>query len=371
MSIKRCPVCNQLKLISTNLIACAECIKSNRNNILDKILKVHMKSRKEFSLPPVIPKDASNSLTCKICGNECRIRENEFGFCGLRTNKNNKLISVFGTARKGLLDWYFDTLPTNCVADWVCEGSKHPGMKNLAVFYRSCSFNCLFCQNWHFKETSLSKSTTQILSAEELSNCIDNKTFCICYFGGDPSTQMPHAIATSRLIQKTHPNIRICFETNGNINRNLLKLVIELCLNSGGCIKFDLKAFNKNLHYALCGTDNTCTLKNFEFVGKYIYNRPEPPLLVASSLIIPGYIDSDEIYKIASFIAKIDTSIPYSLLGFYPHFYLHDLPTTSKSQMLECVEAAKSAGLSRVHVGNIHLLDYIDYDNSPFYQRKT
>jgi len=71
---------------------------------------------------------------------------------------------------------------------------------------------------------------------------------------------------------------------------------------------------------------------------------------------VPGYIDADEVFKIARFIASLDKNIPYSLLGFYPHFHMRDLPTTARQQAHACVEAATAAGLTRVHIGNIHLL---------------
>lgn len=361
--MNQCRVCKKEKLISTNLIVCADCIKENRNNILKEIAKIHQKSRKEFSLEPVVPKSlARDSKVCKICANECSIEEGKSGFCGLRINKAGEIVSLAGTVGKGLLDWYFDTLPTNCVADWVCDGSKHPGMKNLAVFYRSCSFNCLFCQNWHFKETRITQAEDRgTIYARNLASCVDDKTFCICYFGGDPATQMLHALATSRFISKKRKDVRICFETNGSMSKKLLELAVKLSMDSGGCIKFDLKAFNENLHYALCGVSNKTTLKKFEFVAEYIDKRSNLPLLIASTLLVPGYIEADEVYKLANFIASIDKTIPYNLLGFYPHFYLHDLPTTSRKHMQECIEAAKSTGLCRLHMGNIHLLSSLDY----------
>jgi pyruvate formate lyase activating enzyme len=60
--------------------------------------------------------------------------------------------------------------------------------------------------------------------------------------------------------------------------------------------------------------------------------------------------------RIASFIASLNPYIPYSLLAFYPHFYMNDLPTTSRQQAKECLEVAKRAGLKRVRIGNPHLL---------------
>ena len=114
--------------------------------------------------------------------------------------------------------------------------------------------------------------------------------------------------------------------------------------------------FDENLHYALCGISNKRTYENFEYVGDFIDIRKEPPLIIASTLLIPGYITEDEVFKIASFIANIDRTIPYSLLAFYPHFYMNDLPITTRNHAIKALEAAKSAGLTRVHLGNIHLL---------------
>ncbi|MEN3038971.1 MAG: radical SAM protein [Candidatus Kryptonium sp.] len=348
-----CGVCGKKKLVAKSIGACVDCIRENKNGVIEKILEFHGITRDEFDLPRKVP-NLENGIKCKICANECVISEGERGYCGLRVNFNGKILHLAGTSESGLLDWYFDPLPTNCVAEWVCEGSKQLGKKNLAVFYRSCSFNCLFCQNWHFRETNIERAKK--ISAEELANVVDDKTFCVCYFGGDPSTQIIHAIKTSEIILKKSKDIRICWETNGNMNRKFLETAVKLSLESGGCIKFDLKAYDEKLNIALCGVSNCKVFDNFEFVCRFIDKRPEPPLVIASTLVIPGYIDAEEVYKIASFISQINKDIPYSLLAFYPQFYLYDLPITSKKLMNECVEAAISAGLRRIHVGNVHLL---------------
>jgi len=67
-------------------------------------------------------------------------------------------------------------------------------------------------------------------------------------------------------------------------------------------------------------------------------------------------VDEPEVKEIARFISNLDPDIPYSLLAFYPQFYLQDLPTTSRSHALRCKAAAETAGLGNVHIGNVHLL---------------
>jgi len=140
------------------------------------------------------------------------------------------------------------------------------------------------------------------------------------------------------------------------MNQKLLDKMMNLSLKSGGCVKFDLKATNSNIHLALCGVSNSQTLENFAAAAKRIPERPQPPPLIASTLLVPGYIDVQEVGAIASFIAELDPNIPYVLLGFHGDFLMTDLPATSWKQAEDCLAAAKSAGLKCVRIGNIHIL---------------
>jgi len=272
----------------------------------------------------------------------------------LRGNRGGRLHHFAGTARAGILHYYFDPLPTNCVADWVCAGSHRRGSYNLAVFYGGCSFDCLNCQNWHHRE--LVGARHPLVSAAELAAAADEQTFCVCFFGGDPSCQMPHALATARRLAGR--GLRICWETNGNMNPQFLRSAVKLSLASGGTIKFDLKAYSPGIHRALTGADNARTLSNFAAACELAQGAPagrQPPV-IASTLLIPGYIDTREIGAIAGFIAGISPAIPYALLAFHPQFALSDLPATSRGHALAAQQAARAAGLSNVRVGNLHLL---------------
>jgi pyruvate formate lyase activating enzyme len=362
----KCANCGkESKLISEALLVCSDCIREHFYRIDPRIRRVHAESRIEFNLPAEPPNESSGAK-CNLCVNECSIPEGGKGYCGLRRNESGKLRG--GGKDDGNLSWYYDHLPTNCVASRVCAGgskagypkfshSQGPeyGYKNLSVFYQACSFNCLFCQNWHFRRNVYSKRKT---TAEQLADCVDEKTSCICYFGGDPTPQIQHAIAASEMALNKNKGrvLRICWETNGAMNPRLLEKIAELSLKSGGCVKLDLKAFDENLNVALCGVTNKRTLENFEMLSEMAKTRPDPPLLIASTLLVPGYVDSDEVSKIAGFLANLDKDIPYVLLGFHPQFYMTDLPVTSRRHAQECEVAAKKAGLHNVRIGNVHLL---------------
>jgi pyruvate formate lyase activating enzyme len=330
---------------------CGECIRDRPEEALAVAERAHASARQLFGLPERPPR-TEGGVQCGLCVNECVIGEGERGYCGLREVREGRLRHLAGTPARGLLHWYRDPLPTNCVADWVCAGSRQRGMHNLAVFYAACTVDCLFCQNWDFREIDPARSAG--LSATELAGAANARTFCACYFGGDPAAQMGHALAAGRRLAGR--GVAVCWETNGTAHPRLMDQALELSLSSGGCVKFDLKATDEDMHRALTGASNRLTLENFARAAARFDERPEPPPIVASTLLVPGYVGAEEVGRIAGFIAGLNPEIPYALLGFAPNFVFPDLPRTSVHHAEEAEAAARGAGLRRVRVGNRHLL---------------
>jgi pyruvate formate lyase activating enzyme len=361
-----CKICGtRSPLVSKELAVCLNCIRERPQEALPVAQEAHRRSRRCFGLPEEPPKDP-RGVVCNICVNQCRIPEQGTGYCGLRTNRGGKLTGV--TRSEGKLSWYHDPLPTNCVGDWVCPGGTgagYPkyahrsgpevGYRNLAVFFHACSFNCLLCQNWQFKQET---PKPDLIPAARMVSDVDARTSCICYFGGDPAPQLPFSLHASRLAlaESRGRILRICWETNGSMHPGLLDAMLDLALASGGCVKFDLKARDEGLHLALTGVTNRRTLENFQRAGERIAQRPVPPPLIANTLLIPGYIDEEEVRPLAKWIASIHPHIPYSLLAFHPQFCMSDLPLTSSATAHRCLQAARQEGLSNVRLGNVHLL---------------
>lgn len=339
--------------ITTALEWCGACLRERLVEAQARVRAIHTDSRAAFDLP-IQPPRTQGGVRCALCVNECVIGEGERGFCNLRTVRQGKLVHLAGTPARGLLHWYRDPLPTNCVADWVCAGNTQRGAHNLAVFYASCTMNCLFCQNWHYREISPDHHAT--VSASELAAVANAHTFCVCYFGGDPASQMPHALASAKLFAQR--GVRVCWETNGMMHPHLLDAAVDYALCTGGCIKFDLKAYDESLHLALTGVSNQRTLDNFARAARRFGERSQPPLVIASTLLVPGYVDAEQVGQLARFIASFDPRIPYALLAFAPNFYLSDLPCTSARHAQEAETAARAAGLVNVRIGNRHLLDW-------------
>jgi pyruvate formate lyase activating enzyme len=362
-----CSVCGQRWThLGSSLGVCPKCICDRWEESRDLIEVVHRESREAFQLPIRPPQDPEG-ITCNLCFHKCRMTSGQAGYCTIRRGTEESL--RLDGRRRSRVSYYYDPLPTNCVADWVCPGGTgagYPdyshdsgtevGFYNLAVFFEACNLNCLFCQNWSFKQHRNPEPSWR--SIDSMTKAVNGSTSCICFFGGDPAPQIPFALRFCEEARRKRPNqiLRICWETNGSMHPSWLKRMAWMSLESGGCIKMDLKAWNPQIHKALCGFDNRHILENFSRLAEWVPLRPDPPLLVASTLLVPGYVGEEEVSRIASFIARLNPSIPYALLGFAPQFCMEDFPTTSRDQAEACLQAAKRAGLRRVRLGNQHLI---------------
>ncbi len=355
-----CPEHTRTKrLASTVLGYCGSCL-SEKQELVSRALVTHKKLRSENGLVGFVAREGE--IVCGECANHCRLSEGETGFCGLRHAFGSTIVENF--LGRAIVSWYFDPIPTNCTSDWICTVTKKRELRtprerqnNLAVFYGSCNSDCLYCQNSSHKE--LTVAGQPLMTPEELANVVDSQTACVCYFGGDPGCNAEHSVSTSALIREKR-DIPICYETNGNISRKYLDSIANVVLRSRGTLKFDLKALNQNLYRALTGVSNETVLRNFRHLAKLGRTRKHE-FLIASILLVPGYIGVSETERLCQFIAECDVTIPTVLLGFHPHNHMRDLPRTSRNHAYECRKTAVAAGLTNVRIGNIGLLSQEEY----------
>ena len=329
----RCKICNG-ETHTGAIPVCFKCAKKEES--LEYVESLHAGVEK-------IGKTAK--IKCGLCSNKCGLEEGDVGLCGLRGVKNGRMFSLT-SSEKAILHAYEDPLPTNCCNAWFCKASELSGT-NLAVFFYGCNFDCLFCQNWQHKNVEQGKVVTL---DEMIAKAMVERVRCICHFGGSPEPQLPFAIKFSKEVLERR-EVMICWEWNGAARKLALKAA-EVSHESKGTVKFDLKAWNDNLHRILTGRSNKQTLRNFERIWKKY-----PDVVSATTLLVPYYVDEEEVEGIATFLSSLDDSIPYSLLVFHPDYKLADMPITPKEQVLKCYDVAKRH-LKRVNIGNIHLLGW-------------
>lgn len=376
----KCLVCGrEANTISSSLSVCGECLRSlGEVPEPSKVRRARFRSSLGLPVSPPSAGGESGFRQCNICVNECQLRDGDIGFCGLWSNVGGLMKFRLGMD-KALGLWYLDPHPTNCVAGPVCpantsrgypEYTKTPivevGYYNLAVFFGGCSLDCLFCQNYEHKELvseSIRGRNKRFFSIKELiERALSPEVTCVCFFGGDPGPHSPHAIAASREILRKSGNQvkRICWETNGLQNPAIMREMAKLSLESGGIVKIDWKAWSPVIYEALTGINGVKAIDrlkhNVRLISELRSFRREPPLLVVSTLLVPGYVDLREVEGIATYIASVDPDIPYILLAFHPTHLMRDLPTTSYDHAFKALKIARSLGLKEVYIGNEWLL---------------
>ncbi|MGQ9788209.1 MAG: radical SAM protein [Candidatus Hadarchaeaceae archaeon] len=367
----KCELCGLVENhVSETLGVCPICVRERFDEAKPYLAAAHAKIRRRYGLPPEPPRD-SNGVECNDCGNLCKIASGRMGFCGAVENSEGKLVRSFGTPERGLLTWYYDPLPTNCVPADFCAGSGGAGYPkwcrtprgdigyyNLSIFMGSCTYGCVFCQNYSYHDLTVSRSST--ITAAQLAEKVDARVGCACYFGGDPSSQMPFVISSARIMREAAERekriLRVCLETNLSMNRESLEKFAMLSLNSGGGVKADLKCWSSEILYALSGIEHRLAYENFRWLAKQHSRRPEVPFARASTLLVPGYIDEDEIRSLASFIADLDPTIPYSLLAFHPLYHMENMPFTKREDAERFLKICRDEGLLQVRIGNPWLL---------------
>ena len=265
---------------------------------------------------------------------------------------------------------YLDPHVTNCCASYFCPGGTgvgYPrmayrpgpeyGYANLSVFFYGCGFDCLYCQNASHKQLreAASLNIDQFIAIIEKNPRIS----CICHFGGSPEPQLPFTLRVLEACKERFEDriLRQCFELNGNANPAMLKKAATLAVETGGILKFDLKAYSDPLNRALSGVSNRASLRNFAMLADSLpFDDSTYPPLMATTLLVPYYVDENEVAAIAQFLENLNRpTLEYSLLVFYPKHLMADLPVTPLRQVQRCYDAAKQH-MKRVHVGNQGLL---------------
>ena len=185
-----------------------------------------------------------------------------------------------------------------------------PSIKEVCLHFWGCNFACQGCirkkalDDIHLKYRALAKRhlPPTLLSLKEVIETLKELAVKkIIYMGGEATVDNK----LSKLLELTHDKFHAynILLTNGFILPPL-KDIDVICLG--------LKAYNNKLHLDFTGKSNKKVLANF--VKLY----QSGVKLRAESILIPNYIDYQEIENITKFIAGIDPNIPYRIDAYIP-----------------------------------------------------
>jgi pyruvate-formate lyase-activating enzyme len=166
----------------------------------------------------------------------------------------------------------------------------------------------------------------------------------VAFTGGD-LTCCPDFYAQCAERIKTHTQLWTLIETNGY---GLTADNLDILQHSGvDAFWLDIKAWHDKAHRWLTGGTNAQILR----LPAEILERGF--VLEVLSLYIPQVVEADQLEQIARHLAAVDTSIPFTILAFFPEHRLSRYRAPDTSEMIAAYHSAKAAGLQNVRLGNL------------------
>ena len=117
----------------------------------------------------------------------------------------------------------------------------------------------------------------------------------------------------------------------------------------------DVKAYDPEVHRRLTGVSNERILS----LPREIVERGFT--LEILSLYIPGWVETDQIEKIAELVRDADPGIPFTILAYFPAYQMK-VRSPYLQEMLDAYEAVNLAGLENIRLGNIGIFAKTDRD---------
>jgi len=166
------------------------------------------------------------------------------------------------------------------------------------IYNYGCNFNCTWC-SYKLKNGGKPKKFLGIDQIKRILSELDIER--IHFLGGEPTIY-------SELAEIV------------NFAKNELGVYTKIGHSNGSrplpegidAASISIKTISEKIHIEHAGASNAPVLRNFAEA----YERGIT--LDASSVLIPGLIDCDEIERIARFIADINPDIPYHIVGYVP-----------------------------------------------------
>lgn len=279
--------------------------------------------------------ETARGIMCRICPNECVLKEGELSKCNNRKVHDSKLYTLaYGN-------------PCSVNIDPVEKKPLYhflPGTKAFSIATAGCNLVCLNCQNWTISQTSPDKTRNFDLSpARVIEEGVKNKCESIAYTYSEPVTFYEYAYETASLARKA--GIKNIIKSNGYINQEPLK---NLC-SVMDAANIDLKAFNESTYLKLSGGKLQPVLDALK-----VY-KDNGVWLEITNLIVPSWTDNlDEIAKMCKWLSENGfKNTPLHFSRFYPLHKLEQLPPTPVETLNKAYSIATGEGLKYVYTGNV------------------
>ncbi len=296
-----------------------------------------MNSLSEYEVPAKFWHASSrDKIQCDLCPRFCQLSEGQRGLCFVRERRDDQLIlNSYGRSS----GFCIDPIEKKPLYHY------YPGTPILSFGTAGCNLACKFCQNWDISKSREVASMSSSAGPEQLAKAA-RRAGCehIAFTYNDPVIFYEYARDTALACREL--GINTVAVTAGYISEQARPAFFEFI----DAANIDLKAFNEDFYYRLCGGQLRSVLETIEYV-----HRETDVWLELTTLLIPGHNDSDtEIRQLSEWIVeRLSPDIPLHFSAFHPDWKMRDVPPTPAATLHRARRVAKQTGLKHVYTGNI------------------
>jgi pyruvate formate lyase activating enzyme len=286
-------------------------------------------------LSPFFSSLEGGEIQCELCPHRCRVAKGKRGICRVRENRDGRYYSLVYGNPCAIHPDPIEKKPFFHVL---------PGTISYSLATVGCNFQCKFCQNWEISQASPEDVYSKEFSPERVvKEAKEIRARSVAYTYVEPTIFYEYMLDIGTLVKKS--GLLNVYHSNGFINPDPLKNLCKVL----DAANVDLKGFTEHFYHELCSGELTPVLETLKTLKK------EKVHIEITNLIIPTKNDDPSVLREMCLWIKRelggDTPIHFS--RFYPLYKLKSLPPTPVSTLEKAREAALSAGLEYVYIGNI------------------
>ena len=288
--------------------------------------------------PPLwTPLPGSDKLQCELCPRYCKISPGQRGACFIRGHEQGKIGLLTGNRTSGFCIDPIEKKPLN---------HFYPGSPVLSFGTAGCNLACKFCQNWDISKARDQDRLNRPVSAEQVARCAaDHHCQSVAYTYNDPVIFYEYALEVAAACRAQRiSNVAV---TAGYI----CDAPREHFFKAMDAVNVDLKSFNQDFYWKLCGAHLATVLETIE----YIYHATDCWLEI-TTLLIPGENDGQaELEQLCQWLLEhLSAFVPIHFSAFHPDWKMRDHPATPLATLQRARRTALAAGLKYVYTGNVH-----------------
>lgn len=284
------------------------------------------------------------SVRCHACAMRCLVRPGRPGICGVRENRDGRLVStVYGRAVAVGVD-PIEKKPLFHVA---------PGAIAYSIATVGCPFHCNFCQNWEIAQAprlGLDLPTRHLPPSKVVEEALKAGAGVVAYTYVEPTVFLEYALDSAR--EARSAGLINVFVTDGYATPEAIDLLRPVL----DAANVDLKSFDDAFYRRVCGARLAPVL---DALRAY---RAAGVWLEVTTLVIPGHTDDDgELRALSGWIAaELGPETPWHVSRFFPAHRMLDVPPTPLETLRRAADLGREAGLHHVYVGNAPQLEMED-----------